>query len=122
MIEWLVFDGVTAPSAPTAYIVSTNDLDGEGTTRNERGVMVNRDRLRADVYQIEAKYRIKSSEIASFGSMLLPKQITVKFYDSTTGEYKTKIMYAAQKRAEIIYSTQTPGETLCDYSFTLTEC
>lgn len=122
MIEWLTFDGETAPSAPTLYVVSTNDLDGGGTTRNENGVVKNRDRLRADVYQIEAKYRIKSSEIASFGSMLLPEQISVRFYDLTTGQYQTKTMYAAQKRAELIYSMRSPGETLCDYSFTLTEC
>ena len=122
MITFLEIGSYVFP-APTKFSCNYEDLDSEKTTRNERGVLANRDRLRADMFTISASYRIKISELSNMASALKPKIFTAKVFDLTSGGVVQKKMYASSKHAEIVLVNQNNAtETWVDYSFNLIEC
>lgn len=122
MIQYMKIGGYNAP-APRSYKCSFNDLDSELTTRNENGVMLDRDRLRADMFQVSASFRLKIEELAGLAEAIYPKEIDVELFDLTTAQYVTKRMYAASKTAELVSpDPDVPLGSWVDYSFNLIEC
>lgn len=92
-------NGVSLPP-PSSLKVSMQDLDSEGTTRNERGVL-QRDRIREGVYKIELTFNAKKgSEIQIIESAIKPAKLSVTF-PSTTGMI-TKQMYVGDRTKEVV--------------------
>ncbi len=121
MVTFLKIGSYTAPY-PTGYKIEYNDLDSDKTTRNERGYIANRDRLRSNTFKISATFRLKISDLTALASAIEPKTFSVTCFDLTTAKTVTKTMYAGTKSAEIVKTDNRPGEIWVDYSFTLVEC
>ncbi len=112
--------GTYQPPAPTGYEVQRADLDSENTTRNEAGEL-KRDRIRAGVYKIIAKWRLTSSELSQFTAAISNAQFSVTFLDLTSAAYVTKTMYAGDRSASVVAGSSTAGEMLVDFSVNFIE-
>lgn len=120
-ITYLQIGNYVAPY-PTSYEIEYNDLDSDKTTRNERGYIANRDRLRSNTLKISVSFRLKISELAALAAAIEPAQFAVKCFDLTTATYVTKTMYAGSKSSKIVRTADSPSQMWIDYSFTLVEC
>lgn len=101
----IVIGGVDMPS-PSAFRVPNFDVDSVDTYRNELGVL-QRDRIRSDIYKLELDYRaINSSALVTIKSAIAPVQFEVSFI-SETGMI-TKTMYVGDRNIEMVkYDTDT---------------
>lgn len=107
---------------PLTFKVEYNDLDGDGSVRNEKGEMKDRDRLRADVFKVSASFELTIAELSGLAGALKPKQITVTLFDLTTAEQVQKKMYASSKTAELVSAdNKNPEKSVVKYSCNLIE-
>lgn len=120
-ITYLKIGSYTAPF-PVSYEIEYNDLDSDKTTRNERGYIANRDRLRSNTFKISVSFRLKISDLAPLANAIEPKQFSVTCFDLTTARTVTKTMYAGTKSASIVKTDENPSKMWIDYAFTLVEC
>mgnify|MGYP001018491946 CR=1 FL=1 len=112
--------GVALP-APVEYEVSLQDIDSENTRRTETGVLV-RDRVRAGVYKIQAKWRVTKTELKTITDALSPAKFSVTFFDPTTSTSPTRDMYSGDRQAKLVkYDHILPDNSIWELSVSLIE-
>ena len=91
--------GVAFPN-PSSYTVTLQDLDSDNTHRSETGIL-NRERIRAGVYKINATWTVKYADLKKITQALSPDKFVVTFFDPTTASYKSAQMYAGDRSARL---------------------
>ena len=121
MAAMITIDGIEMPR-PSSYTVFMQDLDSEGTTRSETG-MLTRDRIRAGVYKIDVSWQLYKPDLPIVISALSPPKITVVFFDPTSATDKTAEMYAGDRQGDLIAYTDfdAPQKSFWELSVSLTE-
>lgn len=101
--DLLVIDGFNMPSV-VDYEVSINDLDSEGSGRNELGVN-QRDRIREGVRKIQVSgVQLSESEVALILQATKKAEFNVTYLDPEVG-VTTKSMYAGPKNTKLVYNS-----------------
>jgi len=111
--------GVDMP-ALSEYEVSLQDIDSENTRRTETGVLV-RDRVRAGVYKIQAKWKVTKTQLKTITDAIAPAQFSVTFFDPTTSTTPTVDMYSGDRNARLLYYDGSPDDSLWELSVSLIE-
>ena len=96
----LITVGTTALPNPSEYSVSRADLDSDNTGRTESGVL-HRDRVRAGVYKIQAKFNVTKAELKTITDAVAAASFAVTFFDPTTSSDPTKTMYVGDRAARL---------------------
>ncbi len=113
--------GVDMPAPSEEYEVSLQDIDSENTRRTETGVLV-RDRVRAGVYKIQAKFKVTKPQLKTITDAIAPAQFEVTFFDPTTSTTPTRTMYSGDRRARLVkYDHINPDNSLWELSISLIE-
>lgn len=116
----LTVNGAALPT-PTAYEVSREDIDGDGTVRSE-SARLRRDRIRAGVYVINVSWEnLTLSEATVLTSALSPAEFTVQFFDLTTCSYRSAQFYASGMTSAVTTRGEMSEKMRVSYSCTLTE-
>lgn len=96
----LIIDGVDLPS-PVDYSVPSEDLDSEGSGRNEEGVM-QRDRIREGTRTIRFGWvMLTEEETAKLLSAAKPSKFNLTYRDPEYG-IVTKSVYASKKDSKLV--------------------
>ena len=113
----LIIDGMPMPSY-TSLEVGIDDLDSEGTGRNELGVN-QRDRIREGVRVAQFSWvHLTQSESLVLLQNTKNAELTVTYLDPEYG-LVTKSMYASPKRTKLVYDAE--GEQKWNIDFSLIE-
>lgn len=117
----LTVDGIPLPE-PTSYKVTQSDLDSENTYRSEAGYM-QRDRVRAGIYQIEVGWTVRRDEYRTIVQALSPAKFTVTFFDPHAAQARTTAMYAGDRSGTLIAyaDDERPDDSLWDLTCSLIE-
>lgn len=92
----LKIDGVELP-APISMDYSLEDID-EGSERDVKNAILDRNRVRANAYKISLSYGINDIEtVSKVVNMISPETFEVEIFDILTLERKTITMYAGSK-------------------------
>jgi hypothetical protein len=94
--------GSTHLPNPIEYSVTLQDIDSENTKRTETGLL-NRDRVRAGVYKIQATWLVTKAQLSLITDALAPDQFSVTFFDPTTATKPTKSMYSGDRTGNLKY-------------------
>ena len=105
--------------APSKYSVKIQDFDGESTRRTEAGTLI-RERVRAGIYEIQATWKVKDSDLKIITDAIAPAKFSVTFYDPTTISYPTKYMKCGDRGGELKLH-KPDGGSLWELTVTLTE-
>lgn len=107
----------TALPQNTAFSARWNDLDSDETGRSVGTGVLNRERIRASVWEVDiACSMITDSELVTLQELFEPAEITVQFW---VGRWVTAQMYGAQGSIELVAN---PGGTpFWNFSISLTE-
>lgn len=101
----------------TSYSARWNDLDSDETGRSVGTGVLNRERIRACVWEIDiASSMITDSDLVTLRSLFAPAEITVKFW---VGEWIETQMYGAQGSVECVANPN--GVPSWNFSISLTE-
>lgn len=92
--------GYTFPN-PMEYSVERDDLDSDNTGRSESGVM-QRDRVRAGVYKVNAKFRVTGAILKGITTAIAPASFSLTFFDPNTSSSPTKTMYAGNRVGTLV--------------------
>lgn len=99
-MDFLKINGQVMPNPQAGgYSVTTSDLDSESTTRSETG-MLNRDRVRENIYKIMYKCLVTTDELEKVANATSPVKFDVTFF--FCGDFITKEMYAGDKTVNFI--------------------
>lgn len=113
-------NGVDMPP-PVEYSVEMYDIDSENTKRTETGIL-QRDRVRAGVYKIQAKWRVNQLQLKIITDAIKPAKFKVTFFDPTTSEKITRDMYCGDRKAELIkYHRNSPNNSWWEFSTSFIE-
>lgn len=115
----LDIDGIGLP-APVSFSAPNMDLDSQNSNRNELGYF-QRDRVRQGIYKIEnlAFKNISSSDLALIKGAIEPAKFNFTF-PSERGRI-TKVMYAGDRKIDMVTYNEDPDKILWDISFNLIE-
>lgn len=101
----------------TSFSCSWNDLDSENTGRSEGTGVLTRERIRANVHQIDINFdMITDNELAMLQALFSPESVSVSFW---IGKDVTATMYAAGGSCDWI--SQPDGTCYWNFKITLTE-
>lgn len=101
----------------TSYSARWNDLDSDETGRSAGTGVLNRERIRSEVWEIDiACSMISDPELITVRSLFAPAEITVKFW---VGEWIEAQMYGAQGSVECVANPN--GVPSWNFSISLTE-
>lgn len=101
----------------TSYSARWNDLDSDETGRSVGTGVLNRERIRAEVWEIDiACSMISDLELITVRSLFAPEEITVKFW---VGEWIETQMYGAQGSVDCVAILN--GVPSWNFSISLTE-
>jgi len=103
---------------PTSYKIPNFDLDSDDSHRNELGVL-QRDRIRNEIYKAELEFKVNSSDLALIKSAISPTKVNVRLI-SETGPI-TKVMYAGDRNIEMIKYDSDYNKIIWSISFNLIE-
>lgn len=117
--ELMSVDGVKLPP-PRTYGVSLQDIDSSDTGRSETGVMF-RNRVRSNVYKIQATWRLKRTDLATIITAITPVSFRVTFFDPNTLTSQTHTMYAGDRSSTMVKNDDDPNETWWDFSVNFVE-
>lgn len=111
-------DGVDLPT-PSSYKLLESDLDSSDTGRNELGIL-QRDRIRADIYKAEVGFDgIPSESLSTIKAATRPAQFQATVIDETGAI--TKTMYAGDRNIEMIKYDNDYNKIRWNISFNLVE-
>lgn len=116
----LIWIGGSLMPAPRTYAVSLQDLDSADSGRSETGMMY-RNRVRSNVYKIQATWRLTRVDLAKIIAAITPASFSVKFFDPNTLTTPTKTMYAGDRSSTMVINNGDPSETWWDFSVNLIE-
>jgi hypothetical protein len=117
--NYITINGYTLPT-PISYEVQRSDLDSSETNRSESGYL-HRNRLREGVYKVIATWRLTVSQLKDVTNALSPAEFSATFIDLTTFSYHTTTMYAGDRTASVVRSSESVGELLVDFSVNIIE-
>lgn len=101
----------------TSYSARWNDLDSDETGRSVGTGVLNRERIRASVWEIDiACSMISDSDVTTLRTLFAPAEITVKFW---VGSWIEAQMYGAQGSVECVANPN--GTPAWNFSISLTE-
>lgn len=101
----------------TSFQARWNDLDSEETGRSAGTGVLNRERIRACVWEVDVECSfISDSDLILVRSLFSPAEITVKFW---VGEWIEVSMYGAQGSIEAIGNPN--GTPAWNFSISLTQ-
>lgn len=108
--------GQTVPGLVT-FSARWNDLDSDETGRSVGTGVLNRERIRAAVWEIDlTSNMLTDADIVSLRSMFAPAEVSVEFW---VGEWITARMYGAQGSVEVVANPD--GTVFWSFSISLTE-
>ena len=118
----LIKIGTTDLPDPVEYSVALQDIDSENTRRTEAGVLT-RDRVRAGVYKIQAKWKVNKTQLKTITDAIAPARFSVTFFDPTTSTNPTKYMYSGDKDGQLVLlkDQNNLGDSLWELSTSLIE-
>ena len=118
---FLVINGTPIPKNPSSYVVTLQDIDGDGTKRSESGVL-SRERSRAGVYKVDVGWTALSrSQLKAITDALSGVSASVTFFDPTSSTNPTKTMYASDRVGTLSACTDEAGPSYWDLSLSLIE-
>lgn len=101
----------------TSFSGRWNDLDSDETGRSAGTGVLNRERIRAAVWELDVECSmITDSDLVSVRRLFAPAEITVKFW---VGEWLEKQMYGAQGTTQCV--ANPGGVPSWNFSISLTE-
>ena len=116
----LIYIGGTLMPPPKTYNVSLQDLDSEDSGRSETGKLY-RNRVRADVYKIQATWRVNCTDLKKIVDAISGASFSVRFFDPNTARIKTCTMYAGDRSSAMVLNSDTAAETKWDFSVNFIE-
>lgn len=116
----LIKIGTTDLPSPVEYSVTLQDIDSENTKRTETGLL-QRDRVRAGVYKIQAKWIVTKAQLKVITDAIASAKFSVTFFDPTTSTNPTKQMYCGDRTANLILNKSNPNESMWEFSTSLIE-
>lgn len=116
----LIRIGTTDLPGPSEYSVTLQDIDSENTRRTEAGVLT-RDRVRAGVYKIQAKWKVSKAQLKIITDALAPAKFNVTFFDPTTSTNPTRSMYCGDRDANLVLNKASPDDSRWELSVSLIE-
>ena len=119
MQNLIYIGGVLMPS-PRTYAVTVSDLDSADSGRGETGIMY-RNRIRANVYKIQATFRVTRAELNKIMDAIKEASFSVRFSDPYTLSLKTCTMYAGDRHSTMLLNSDKANETLWDFSVNFIE-
>jgi hypothetical protein len=119
VVTYLKINNVAMP-VPSSFTVLRSDLDSEKTSRSETGYL-KRDRVRANVYKLQFEWIVQEADLQTLQSYLSLEKFTATFYDSTTGKYQSKTMYAGDRTCSLLRPSNTQSKTWWQFSCDLIE-
>ena len=96
----ITIGGVALPKT-SSYKVTSSDLDGENTTRDEAGY-IQRDRIRAGVRRIDATWNISKAAYQAIAAAVAPARFSVTFFDPASASMQTAYMYAGDRGGDLV--------------------
>lgn len=116
MNSFITVNGTSLPSN-TEFSAKWNDLDSEETGRSAGTGVLNRERIRAMVWEVDiACSMLTDAEIESLQNTFYPAELTVNFW---VGRWITAKMYGAAGSFELVANPS--GEPSWNFSISLTE-
>ena len=116
MNSYIKVNGVPLPEN-TSFSARWNDLDSDETGRSVGTGILNRERIRAAVWEIDvACSMITDSELVQLRNLFAPAEVSVQFW---VGEWISAQMYGAQGSVECVANPN--GEASWNFSISLTE-
>lgn len=116
----LIKVGSTDLPAPVEYSVTLQDIDSDNTKRTETGLL-QRDRVRAGVYKIQAKWIVTKTQLKTITDAIAPAKFSITFFDPTTSTNPTKNMYCGDRSANLILNKSNPNESMWELSTSFIE-
>lgn len=101
----------------TTFSAKWNDLDSEETGRSTGTGVLNRERIRAAVWEVDVECSmLTDAEVVALRQLFSPAEITVSFW---VGEWITAQMYGAQGSVNLV--SNAGGAAFWNFSISLTE-
>lgn len=116
----LIKVGTTDLPEPNEYAVTVQDLDSENTKRTETGLL-NRDRVRAGVYKIQAAWIVTTTQLKTITDAIQDAKFSVTFYDPTSSTNVTKDMYCGDRSGSLKLRKTNSADNLWEFSTSLIE-